>query len=471
MAILEAQSINIVSLAGLIEGREISPVEVVEACLERIQSAQPRLNAFLTILEQEALQAARRAEAEILKGRWRGLLHGIPFAAKDLYCTAGVRTTCGSRILADFVPDHDAAVVARLKEAGAILVGKSHMHEFAFGATNLNEHYGPARNPWNTDHVTGGSSGGSGAALAAALVPLALGSDTGGSIRIPAALCGAIGLKPTFGRISKFGVFPLAWSLDCAGPMTRTAADAAVALQVMAGYDPRDPCTRDVPVPDYRAGLDGDIRGLRLGVPDTFFFDQVQDEVRDKVDKALAALGGLGAKVRPIHIPGLERASASAVLILNGEAAAVLEEYRRTRPGDLDRGVKARLDAASLQLTTDYLKAQRVRRQAQQDFARVFGEVDALVVPATSLAAPRLDQAAARFGDKEVPVLAALTRCNRIFNLVGLPSLAVPVGLSEAGLPLGMQIAGRPFDEATILRLGHAYQSQVYSLPDCPPVS
>lgn len=462
MTKLEVKLASITSLSELIGKREISPVEVIDAFLERIEAVQKKINIFITVLEREARRAAQQAEDEIVKGHYRGPLHGIPLAAKDLFFTAGVKTTCGSRILADFVPEENGTVISRLIEAGAILVGKTNMHEFAFGTTNLNNHYGHARNPWNSDHITGGSSGGSAAAIAGSCALLTLGTDTGGSIRIPSALCGTVGLKPTFGRVSKYGVYPLCWSLDHPGPMTRTVADAAIALSFMAGYDPKDPCSKDVPVRDYYSCLTGDIKGVRVGVPDTFYFEQIEPEVKAGVKKAIGGLKDLGAEVRPVHIPDLDEAAAATLLILSSEAASCLEKFHRTRPNDIGDDVRARLDLGALQLATHYVKAQRIRRIAQENFSRVLTEVDVLVTPGVSITAPRLEESIVRLDDDDVPVGVALTRCTRIYNLVGLPSVSVPVGLSQAGLPIGIQIAGRPFDEELVLRVAEAYERHIY---------
>jgi aspartyl-tRNA(Asn)/glutamyl-tRNA(Gln) amidotransferase subunit A len=468
MAIIDVRMASITSVSELIRKKEISPVEVIDAFLERIEAVQKGINAFITVLEAEARRAARKAEEEIVKGHYRGPLHGIPLAAKDLFFTAGVRTTCGSRILADFVPKKDATVVSHLIKAGAILIGKTNMHEFAFGTTNLNAHYGHARNPWNAEHMTGGSSGGSAAALAGSCALLALGTDTGGSIRIPSALCGTVGLKPTFGRVSKHGVYPLAWSLDHPGPMARTVADIAIALKFMAGYDPKDPCSKDVPVDDYPSHLVGNIEGIRVGIPDTFYFEQIEPEVKAGVEKAIDALKELGGEVRPVHIPGLEEASTATLLILSSEAASCLEKFHRTRGNEIGDDVKARLDLGALHLATHYVKAQRVRRIIQGNFSRVLRQVHVLVTPGVSITAPRLEGSTVRLNGDEIPVGAALTRCTRIYNLVGLPSVSVPVGFSSAGLPIAIQIAGGPFDEGTVLRVADAlgrHQSQARMWP------
>ncbi|MCK5552265.1 MAG: aspartyl/glutamyl-tRNA amidotransferase subunit A [Deltaproteobacteria bacterium] len=471
MAKIDVRRASITGVSELIRKKEISPVEVIDAFLERIEGVQRRLNAFITVLEGQARRAAKEAEEEILKGHYRGPLHGIPLAAKDLFFTAGVKTTCGTRILADFVPDENGTVISRLIEAGAIIVGKANMHEFAFGTTNLNSHYGHARNPWNTEHITGGSSGGSAAALASSCALLALGTDTGGSIRIPSALCGIVGLKPTYGRVSKYGVYPLCWSLDHPGPMARTAADVAIALGFIAGYDPKDPCSQDVPVDDYYSGLTGDIKDVLVGVPDTFYFEQIKPEVKASAEKAIDGLRDLGAEVRPVHIPDLDEAAAATFLILSSEAASCLEKFHRTRPDDIGDDVRARLDLGALHLATHYVKAQRIRRITQENFRKVFVEVDVLVTPGVSITAPRLEESTVRLEEDNVPVGVALTRCTRIYNLVGLPSVSVPVGLSPAGLPIGIQIAGRPFDEGLVLRVADAYQRHIYQPTHWPDLA
>lgn len=457
---VERQSIT--SLSELIRNKEISPVEVIDAYLERTEKVQKWLNPFITILDGQARKAARSAEDEIVNGNYRGPLHGIPFAAKDLFFTAGIRTTCGSKILSDFVPEQNATVIDRLVSAGAILIGKANMHEFAFGTTNLNPHFGDAKNPWDPDRVTGGSSGGSAAAVASSCALLALGTDTGGSIRIPSALCGTVGVKPTFGRISKYGVYPLAWSLDHPGPMTKTASDAAIALGCMVGYDPKDPCSQRKPVEDFTTPLTGEIKGMRVGIPDTFYFNAIDPAVYLQTEKAIESLKNLGATILPVTIPDLEEAATATLVILTAEAAACLEKYHRTRRDDIGRDVRERLDIGAVYLATHYIKSQRIRRKIQENFARTFTRVDVLVTPGVSIPAPRRDAATVHIDGSDIPVGVALTRCTRIYNLVGLPSVSVPTGFSEAGLPVGIQVAGKPFDEATILRVADAYQRQVY---------
>jgi aspartyl-tRNA(Asn)/glutamyl-tRNA(Gln) amidotransferase subunit A len=450
---------TIVSLSKALRKREISAVEVIRAYLERIESYDSKINSFITLLPREALRAARQAEKEISKGNHRGPLHGIPFAAKDLFFTRGIRTTCGSKILKTFRPAYNATVIERLYSAGAILLGKLNMHEFAYGTTSVNPHYGPVRNPWDRERVTGGSSGGSAAALASSFAPLTLGTDTGGSIRIPSALCGTAGLKPTYGRISRHGVYPLCWSLDHPGPMARTAADLALAVKVIAGPDPLDSSSSSVPVPTYAAGLSETLKGVKIGVPKTYYFDRVDPEIRQAVRGAIQVCGELGATIKKMDISLQPQASIAAFLILMAEGAASLEKWRRTRAMDLGDDVRSRLNLGAALLATQYLKAQRTRRQVQEEFSRVFRQVDVILTPQLPITAPKIGQGTVTWEKKTEPVPSALTRFTRIYNLVGIPALSVPCGFSSTELPMGLQIAGRPFDEATVLRVGHAYET------------
>jgi len=454
----DPQNWTIAGLSLALRQKQISPVEVARAYLRRIESFDGKINAFLTLLPRQALRAARRAEQEIVKGKYRGPLHGIPFAAKDLFLTKGIRTTCGSKVLAAFIPRQDAAVVERLASAGAVLLGKLNMHEFAYGTTSVNPHYGPVRNPWNRERITGGSSGGSAAALAASFAPLTLGTDTGGSIRIPSALCGTVGLKPTYGRVSRYGAYPLCWSLDHIGPMTRNAVDCAITLNGIAGHDPRDPASAAVPVPDYTRSLFKDLIGVRIGIPDSYYFERLEGDVRKAVSKAIQDLKKLGARIRPISIPDLEKAAMAAFIGLVAEGAASLEKWRRERPQDLGKDVLSRLNVGAAATAAQYLKAMRVRRQILENFRQAFLKVDAIVTPQLPVTAPKIGQTAVAFGKTEEAVPAALTRFTRIYNLIGIPALSVPCGFSAEGMPVGLQIAGRPFDEETVLGIGCAYE-------------
>lgn len=452
------QDWTIAGLSFALRKKLISPIEITRAYLQRIETNDGKINAFITLLHRQALRAARRAEQEIVKGKYRGPLHGIPFAAKDLFFTKGIRTTCGSKILADFIPRHDATVIERLDSAGAVLLGKLNMHEFAYGTTSVNPHYGPVRNPWDRERVPGGSSGGSATALSASFAPLTLGTDTGGSIRIPSALCGTVGLKPTYGRVSRYGVYPLCWSLDHIGPMTRTAVDCAISLNVIAGYDPRDPASAEVPVPDYTRSLFKDLKGIRIGIPDSYYFERLEGDVGKTVWKAIQDLKRLGARVQQISIPNLEEAAMAAFIALVAEGAASLEKWHRTRPRALGRDVLSRLNVGAAVTAAQYLKAMRFRRRVLENFQKAFSKVDAIVTPQLPITAPRIGQAGVSFGKVEEAVPAALTRFTRIYNLIGIPALSVPCGFSAAGMPIGMQIAGRPFDEETVLGIGCAYE-------------
>lgn len=449
---------TLTALSKALRRKAISPLEVTRVFLQRIEKYDRKLNSFITVLDQEALKAARKAEAEIRRGNYRSPLHGIPYAVKDLFFTQGIRTTCASKILKNFRPSFDGTVVRKLSEAGAILLGKLNMHEFAYGTTSTSLHFGPVHNPWDLERVAGGSSGGSAAALAASLVPLTLGTDTGGSIRIPSSLCGIAGLKPTFGRVSKYGVYPLCHSLDHPGPMAKRVMDLALAMNVLAGQDPQDSTTAAKPVPDYAASLSTDLKGVRIGVPQNYYFDHLDGEVRRSVQKAIEHLKTLGAKVKSIRIPFLEEAAATAFILLISESAATLEKYLMTRPQDIGKDVRSRLQLGMTVRAVQYLKAQRFRKRVQGHFADALETVDCLVTPQLPITAPKIGDTHVSIGNTREPVPSALTRFTRIYNLVGIPALSVPCGFSAEGLPIGLQIAGRPFAEGTVLKVGYAYE-------------
>jgi aspartyl-tRNA(Asn)/glutamyl-tRNA(Gln) amidotransferase subunit A len=381
-------------------------------------------------------------------------------ALKDLYDTAGVATTGGSRLLRDRVPAADATVVRRLREAGAILVGKLNMVEFAYGPEGYNPHYGHARNPWDSRvaRASGGSSSGSGVAVAAGLAPFSLGSDTGGSIRIPASLCGITGLKPTYGRVSRAGVLPLAWSMDHVGPMTRSAADAALVLRAIAGYDPADASTSVLPVPDYLAALSGDVRGVRVGVLRPFFMEAATDDVRAAVEGAVAALQKAGAVVDEVSLPSVAHVAAAATAVVGSEALAYHAAWLRTRPGDYDPDVRRRLQVGAFITGAHYVRGQQVRALVRADVEAALARRDVLLAPATPMVAPPVGERKVALGDGPSDVRNALIRLCRPFNFSGHPACAVPCGFDGAGLPIGMQIVGRAFDEATVLRVADAYQ-------------
>lgn len=451
---------SIADLTRLIVAREISPVEVVQAYLERIESLDGKLRAFITVCRDEALRAAKAAESAVMRGEALGALHGIPIAFKDLCASKGVRTTAGSKILSDWVPEEDATVVARLRAAGAIVLGKLNLHEFAYGPEGLNIHFGSAWNPWDaqTHRIAGGSSSGSGVAVAAGLAAGALGSDTGGSIRIPAALCGVSGIKPTYGRVSRAGVVPLAWSMDHVGPMGRTAMDAALMLGAMAGFDGRDPTTSALPVPAYTAVLTGEVRGLRVGLLRAFFLESAGLVVRQAVEQAAKQLERQGVRVEEVELESAGQVAGAAFAISASEALAYHEKWMKTRPQDYAPDVRDRLRLGAFVSATQYLKAQRARQLIRQEVDALLTDHDVLIAPSTPIVATPVGQTEVMVEGDRRDVRASLTRLTRAFNLSGHPVAAVPCGFTVAGLPMGMQIVGRAFDEATVLRVADAYQ-------------
>ncbi len=447
-------------LGRMIATKQISPVEVVRAHLDRISALDGTLRAFITVCADAALEAARAAESELMAGRPVGPLHGVPWAPKDLYSTKGVRTTGGSKILADSVPAADATVVARLTRAGAIVLGKLNMHEFAYGPEGINAHYGDTRNPWSAEahRIAGGSSSGSGAAVAAGLVPGSLGSDTGGSIRIPASLCGITGLKPTYGRASRAGVLPLAWSMDHVGPMTRSARDCALMLAAIAGYDPADPTTSVLPVPDYGAALTGEVKGLRVGLLRAHFTDVAAPEVKAAIEAAAKKLEGAGAIVDEVNLKEVGHVATASAAIVASEALAYHAAWMRSRPQDYQADVRERLRLGAFVTGAHYVRSQQVRALLTREVDEILARRDVLLTPATPLAAPVLGERETTLGDGPSDVRAALLRCTRPFNYSGHPACAAPCGFTAGGLPIGLQVVGRPFDEATVLRVVDTYQ-------------
>ncbi|MHB0870480.1 MAG: amidase [Chloroflexota bacterium] len=444
--------------ARLIRSREVSPVDMVDSVLRQIDRIDRRINGYITMMGETALAAAREAEAEIARGDYRGPLHGIPIALKDIIYARGVRNTAGSKILKDFIPSEDATVTTRLRQAGAIIVGKTNMHEFAFGPLSTNPHYGDVHNPWDLDRVTGGSSGGSAAAVAASMCSAALGSDTGGSIRIPAAFCGVFGIKPTYGRVSRYGVTPCAWSLDNVGPLSKTAEDSALVLSAIAGWDPRDPATSRKPVPDYAATLSQPVSGLKVAVLREYTIDPMEPEVVAGFQAALQVLRGMGMAVEEVSVPEVESAIGASTAILFAEVTAYHQENMRTRRQDFGPDVRARLEQGSLIAATDYVNGQRVRRMLIDRFRALMKRYDAIVCPTEPATAPRLDQETVQYEGFAEPRPATATRHTRLFNLTSQPAASVPCGFAPNGLPIGLQIATAPFDEATALRIAHAYQ-------------
>ncbi|HWT82904.1 MAG TPA: amidase, partial [Candidatus Methylomirabilis sp.] len=426
----ELTRLSIAEAGEQMRHRTLSPVELARAYLDRIRQRDGALSSYITVLADDALAAASKAEQEIARGSYRGPLHGIPIALKDLVMTRGIRTTCGSRILREWVPAADASVVTRLRAAGAILLGKLNMHEFAYGPTGVNPHYGTAKNPWDRGRMPGGSSSGSAVAVAAGLAAGALGTDTGGSVRIPASLCGIVGLKPTYGRVSRAGVIPLAWSLDHVGPMTRTVEDAALLLQTLAGRDPADPSTIDVPVPDYRRDLGGGIRGLRLGLPKTLFFERADSEVKNAVLAAARLLERMGASVEEVPLPRIAHAGPASFAIIAAEATAYHEPYLKSRAAEYGTDVRARLTSGQFIPATQYLKAQRARRVIRAEVDAVLRQVDALLFPTTPIAAQPMEAREATVDGVTEDVRWWLVRCTRPINVTGHPALSVPCGFT-----------------------------------------
>ena len=442
-------------LARLIETREISPVEATESYLKRIDDLDFKFNAYLTVCRNQALQAAREAESAIARGNYLGPMHGIPVAVKDQIWTRGIRTTGGSRILADFVPEEDATVIANLKRAGAIILGKTSLTEFAMGGGI--ERFSPPRNPWDLDMRTGGSSGGSGAATAAFLCATSLGEDTGGSIRFPATWCGLVGLRPTWGKVSRFGVMRGIWSMDTVGPLSRTVEDAAITLGAIAGHDPKDPYTWTTPVTDYRQFLEGNVRGMRIGVIREQLDDELTDpETREAVIKATTVLGELGATVEEVSLPLTSHTALLTTIPLMVEPASNYGEWVKDRLHDFGHNNRVGLLTGSIVPAQAYYKAQKLRSLVRQQVHEALDTYDVLVTPTSGQTALRIQEDPQITSKENALGLAFLY--TRIFNLASAPAISVPCGFDSRGLPIGLQIGGRPDAEVTILKVAHAYE-------------
>jgi aspartyl-tRNA(Asn)/glutamyl-tRNA(Gln) amidotransferase subunit A len=443
---------TISDLAPRLRRKELSPVELTRASLDRIEKLNPALNAFITVTAEPALAGARAAESEISRGQWRGPLHGVPIALKDLIDTAGMRTTAASGVYENRVPAEDAEVVRHLRRAGAIILGKNNLHEFAYGGSSLVSFFGDIHNPWNTAHIAGGSSGGSAAAVAAGLCYAAIGTDTAGSIREPAALCGCVGLKPTYGRVSARGVIPLSWSLDHVGPLAATVADAAVVLQAIAGYDPLDANSANVPFADYVSTLHDGAKNLRIGVPRAHFYDDLDDEVRVAVEHALAVIAGLVTDVRELQIDIPTDRAVQAAESYAYHADQVGRTPELYRPETLRR-----IRSGEKISATEYIHRRRELDQERRRAHDIFAEVDLLVTPTTPIPAPAIADLK-KNPDALRPAELALLRNTRPFNVWGLPAISLPCGFTKNGLPIGLQIAGPHWREDFVLRLAHAYE-------------
>jgi aspartyl-tRNA(Asn)/glutamyl-tRNA(Gln) amidotransferase subunit A len=448
---IDVSTLTLATAAHGIKSGALSPVALTKAYLERIKRFDGALNSVVLLTEDRALADADLAEREIAAGRYRGPLHGMPYGLKDIIDTAGIRTTCHSRIHLERVPSADATVAARLKAAGGVLVAKLATHEFATGGPAFDLPFPPARNPWRTTHFTGGSSSGSGAAVSAALLPFALGTDTGGSIRLPAAYCGIAGLKATYGRVSRRGVAPLSFSLDHVGPLAWTVEDCALALQILAGHDASDPGSADLPVPDYAAALGAGIAGLTIGYVRAFHANGADPEMADGLDAAMAAFERLGAKVIEVTLPPMRLFQACARAISGAEAFSVHEQDLRTRPELYARVTRERLMLGAYVTAADYVQAQRLRRELTALVDEALRGVDVLATAAILAPAPRLDDVETGPWRSNPPITTP-------FNITGHPALSLCCGFSKSGLPLALQLAGRAFDEATLLRAGHAYE-------------
>lgn len=461
-------NLTIKDLSKLISTREISPVDLIEATLERIAKLNPTLNAFITVVEDSARRDAKNAESLIKEGKYRGPLHGIPISLKDLIYVKGVKSTSGSKILSNFIPEYDSTVVKKLRDAGAIIVGMNNTHEFACGITNINPHYGSSKNPWDINRMSGGSSGGSAVAVSAGMTPASIGTDTSGSIRVPSSLCGLFGLKPTYGRVSKYGVQELAPSIDHIGPIARSTWDIAAVLQTIAGYDKLDNSTVDLPVPEFsKAILEGESKEdrksnkFKIGIPLEFFFDLIDSRVMRTIEKFVDRLQSCGISTSPVHVEQTDKIFDSWRAIRLGESAAVHEQWIKTRHGEYGQNVIVMLEKGMEITAVEYINAHKLRMEIKTAFLKAMTDYDALLVPTTIIPAPLLDDTTIKINEDTIEVYQALSRLTTVFDITGLPAMNVPAGFIEGGeknrLPIGVQLVGRPFDEETLLKVSNIY--------------
>lgn len=455
---MQIQWLTLSEAASQIQKKELSPLALTRAYADRIQALDPLLNCFITRTLDTALEEARQAEAEIQAGDYRGPLHGIPLTLKDLFETRGVRTTAGSRFFADYFPQEDAMVVQKLRNAGAIFLGKTNMHEIALGLTNVNPHYGACHNPWSPERVPGGSSGGSAAAVAAGLCMGSLGSDTGGSVRVPASLCGVVGIKPTFGRTSLRGVLPLSWNLDHVGPLARSVRDAAILLQVIAGYDAQDPASVDAPVPNYLSGLEDGVRGWKIGLANDTYYSKSDPQVWQAIQAAADVFRHLGAQVIPMEFPDSYEAAKANGVMVTSDAAAFHQERLATRPQDFGADVLMRLQGGAAYSSTEYILARHTQSIFRRRCELLFENIDLMIMPTTAVTAPLIE------GPDAIQQARRLTRFTAPFNLAGLPALSLPAGFSEQNsvadkeLPIGLQLVASAWAEARLLRAAYTYE-------------
>jgi aspartyl-tRNA(Asn)/glutamyl-tRNA(Gln) amidotransferase subunit A len=462
MSAVELLTLTIAELAAKVKARQVSPVEITQAALTQADRLQPTLHSFITILHDQALRQAREQEAALARGQYLGPLQGIPIGIKDNLATAGIRSTVGSRVLADHIPAEDAHAVHLCRAAGAIILGKENLEEFAAGATSNNPHYGAVHNPWALEHIPGGSSGGGGANVAACVTFASLGTDLGGSVRLPGTFCGVVGLKQTFGRVSQRGLLVTSFNGDHIGPLTRSVRDSALVLQTIAGYDPLDPSTVPVPVPDYTAMLGHEVRGLRMGIPNNYYYDLLDPEVEAAVRQAIDALETMGVAAKTVALPSMRYAGALRIASL-ADSIVTHEPYLAAHRQDYGPDVLYRTLAGQFVLGRDYSKALKVQRLIKEEHARVLQEVDVLVTPTAPIAAPRIDAPTFMLGGMEHrargPGSGVLSRYTSPSNATGLPAISVPCGFTQAGLPIGLQFIGRPFDEARLLQVAYAYEA------------
>lgn len=444
-------------LAPLLESKELSPVELTKEILEFAEKSQPVINSFMEFYREEALENAKQVEKEIQDGNYKGMFHGIPLALKDNLYFKDKVSTMSSKIHKDFVSDHDATVVEKLRDSGVIYTGKLSMHEYAWGITNNNPHYGAVKNPWDLSKIPGGSSGGSGAAVASGASVASLGTDTAGSIRIPSSACGIVGLKPTHGRVSKFGCYPLAWTLDHIGPMTKTVKDAAAMLEIISGFDHRDPTCVNAPVENYVSQLTGNVRGLVIGVNEDYFFNNVDTDVEDAVRRQIQSLVDRGARVEVISIPSLRYAEWAELVTSLSEASTIHHNDLQNRPQDFGKDIRLLFELGELPTAVDYLQAQQVRRQIKQEFNQAFQKVDVIIAPTLPIVVNNIGEDLADLNGEKVDLINNIIRFTGPSNLTGLPALTVPAGF-KGHLPIGIQIIGPAFKEGRILNVGYAIE-------------
>jgi aspartyl-tRNA(Asn)/glutamyl-tRNA(Gln) amidotransferase subunit A len=452
---------SIETMSDRIRHGDLSPLELVEACLERIKKFDSSLDAFITVLEERARQDAKIAEKQIKEGLYIGPLHGIPFSIKDVICAEGVKCTAGSKIMSDYISKIDATSVAKMKEAGAILIGTNNTHEFACGITNVNPHYGSSRNPWNTSKISGGSSGGSAVSVGAGMIPVSLATDTSGSIRVPSSLCGVVGLKPTYGRVSKYGIVDLAPSLDHVGCITRSAWDAAAILQIIGGQDPLDPTTEAKGVPNYVEIIENEkttSKNISIGIPKEYFFDYLQPEVQSVFFDFVDTIKSMDISVSDVHISGADKIYDSWRPLRLGESAEIHMKWLQTRSEDYGEDVRKMLMQGTEVSAVNYIRAHKFRKELRTEFVRVLKNFDILIVPTTPLTAPGFDEQTVNIGGKTLQIYQALSRLTIAFDSTGLPAISIPVGFSKDNMPVGAQIIGPPFEEEKILSLACTYE-------------